>query len=147
MNNKPNSITITPEQIIAAAQKIADSQFENGSWEHTAEEYVAATEHWLRIRINELLTEAAHYANQSNISGNFDLNLSCETRRRNLNDGLWYRCENPALPHSPYCEMHDHYSEAGGAIELVMPSPPEWAHEPVKSPTGWNEDSRFYGIE
>lgn len=133
MSTELKPITITPERIIAAAQKIADSH--DDAWEHTPEQYIAATEHWLRIKINELLSEAAHYASKSDISGNFDLELNCESRSRNHHDGLWHRCENPALPHSPFCEMHNypHWEEAPSATELVMPEPPEWAYDTISA--------------
>lgn len=116
MTTELTPIIITPEQIIAAAQLIVDDH--DDAWEHTADEYLAATEHWLRLTINNLLCEAGHETGRN--GSRFSLSPKCDMPR----------CQRPALAHSDSCEYHAfHREEAGGATELVMPPVPEWAHE------------------
>lgn len=59
-------ITITPEQIIAAAQRIVNK--DETAWESTPEEYLAAVRNYLECCISDILSDADWHANNDNFT-------------------------------------------------------------------------------
>jgi hypothetical protein len=59
-------IIITPEQIIAAAQKIANE--DDDAHSYTADQYVVAVRRYLESCVNDLLVDADWHANRDNFS-------------------------------------------------------------------------------
>ena len=93
MNNHFEPIIITKEQIIAAAQLIANK--DGNAWEYTPQQYVVAVEGYLHCLISDILNDADWHAGKDHFTA-----------------GKKY---DPA-----FCDE---------ATELVMPQPPEWAHD------------------
>jgi len=62
MGTKIQPITITPEQIIAAAQLIANK--DENAWDTTADDYLAAVRSYLECCFFDILADADWYANK-----------------------------------------------------------------------------------
>ena len=106
MNRQPEAITITPEQIIAAAQKIRAAMTEEREQVSSTSANIA-TEHWLRCVIADILAEPEHYAVSANALGNFAFDPDC------AHPGC--RCVPRA--HDIYCTRHSDVGAATGNTE------------------------------
>lgn len=115
MNHQLKPITIPPEQIIAAAQKIADAR--DDAWEYTEEQWLAATEHWIRACVKDILVDADFNANKI---GGFEPDFTCDAPN----------CKRAPLANNIYCDYHSDWA-IEDKTELVMPQPPEWAHDTI----------------
>ena len=60
MTHQLKPITITPEQMIAAAQKIVNSA--DDAWQYSEAQILQAVERWLMLSVSDLLTDADWYA-------------------------------------------------------------------------------------
>lgn len=56
MTHSLQPITITPAQIVAAAQLIINAQ--DDGWEYTESQVLAAVENWLRCKVSDILADA-----------------------------------------------------------------------------------------
>lgn len=98
MKHQLKSITITKEQIIAAAQLIINKTDE--AWEYTEDQVLSAVETWLRCKVSDILADADWHANKDL----FDI-------------------------HSAGKKYQPSFVEEADA--LVLPEPPEWAHDEI----------------
>src|SRR5688500_10592195 len=64
-------ITISPEHIIAAAQKIANTH--DDAWKHTEAQWLESVEHYLRVKINDLLVDVDFHAGKD-----FESEFTCD---------------------------------------------------------------------
>lgn len=103
-------ITITAEQIYAAAQKIANNI--DNAWQYTEAQILAAVEHYLRVKVLDLLADVEMHAEDDLFS--FQRTCDC------------VYCSEPPAPHSLYCNEHQGLFVADEATELVIPAPPAW---------------------
>lgn len=83
MTHRLKPITITPEQIIAAAQKIVDSLATHGSWEYTEEQALKAVENYLRCKVSDILAEPEWFFDQDH----FDLATAASAKPAYVADG------------------------------------------------------------
>ena len=98
-------IIITPEQIMAAATKIAAK--DETAWEFTSTQYLKAVRSFLESSIYDLLNDADWHANADNFAAEkFD-----GTRRTNR------------------------VSDLDESSDFDVPEPPEWAHDDVNLAT------------
>jgi hypothetical protein len=111
MNFQLQPIIITPEQIIAAAQKIANQA--DDVWQNSEAEWLEAVEHYLRCKVNDILIDADWHANKDH----FDVERTCD----------YPTCYAKPAPHSVYCSQHSDAYAPETASELVLPPAPEWA--------------------
>lgn len=75
-NRVVQPITITPEQIIAAAQKIAAK--DDSAWQYTPEKYLAAVRSYLEACINDIVYDADWHANKDNFDADEQHNFSVD---------------------------------------------------------------------
>lgn len=121
MTHQLKPIIITPEQIIAAAQKIANDH--DDAWQHSKDQWLTATEFFLRTAVNDLLASVDYHAFQSGGLGPFSLTPECATPG----------CRRTPLADDIFCDWHrDHENErrqweADSKNEFVVPPIPEWA--------------------
>lgn len=62
MTHQLKPITITPEQITAAAQLIINQT--DDAWQYTEEQWLAAVENYLRCKVSDILADADWFANK-----------------------------------------------------------------------------------
>lgn len=114
MTHELKPITITPEQIIAAAQKIVNAHAKDDEgWQYTEAQWLAAVEHYLRCKVNDLLIDADWLANKDR----FDVERTCD----------YPTCQIAPAPHSVYCPEHTGYLDPETAQALNIPPAPPWA--------------------
>lgn len=100
------SIVITPEQIIAAAALIRKDQEDLDTAQCTDEQWAIATEHWLRVKLNELLVDV-----DWNARSGFEIEPKCD----------YATCQDKPLPHSIYCQRHNDNALEDGEKGYTMP--------------------------
>jgi hypothetical protein len=112
------TITITPEQIIAAAQKIANAT--DDAWEYSEADWLVAVEHYLRCMVNDVLADADWHAERDHftVTRKYD-HPTCYAKPAEL---------------SIYCAEHCGCYEPDTAAELVLPPAPPWAHDIATAP-------------
>lgn len=111
MTYHPQRITITAAQIVAIAQRIADDNPQSLDGQYTPEQWQAATEHWLRTRINSLLVDVEWHARSD-----FEIEPTCQ------GDGA--SCRQAPLPHSIYCRYHSDQAVEDEATGRTVPVAP-----------------------
>lgn len=101
-------IIITPAQIAAIAQVIASDQA-NEQEQPTPEQWQAATEHWLRAKINDILVDVDWHARND-----FSIEPTCQGGG----------CRKAPLPHSVYCRYHTDQAIEDGETGRTVPVVP-----------------------
>jgi len=94
-------IIITPEQIMAAAAKIAAK--DENAWEYTSTQYLEAVRSYLESCIYDIVNDADWHANKDNFS---------------------------AAKYAKSLRT-DKVSDLDEASDFAVPEPPEWAHDEV----------------
>lgn len=113
---KPMTITITPEMVMAAAQKIADKN--DSAWQYSEAQILAAVEHYLRCKVKDVLVDADWHA----INDRFDFDRTCDHPT----------CLAKPAPHGLYCSEHSLYSASPDeATEVIVPPAPQWATQEI----------------
>lgn len=111
-------IVITPAQITAAAQAIANHS-DDGS-QYTEAQWLTAVEHYLRCKVNDILADPDWHAHHDH----FNVERTCD----------YPTCQASPAAHSIVCVAHAGYCTPDEASEFFVPPPPVWATEIAQRP-------------